>query len=79
MYMVAEVEIAAPGGLPIKSVWKKVPGRIHVGASTYPNRTPEDTAGVDEIIQSDNMLVQRQFITHLRYLTLQAKVVSLEC
>ena len=55
--VVAEVETAEDGAVSIKSAWKKVPGRNHAGASPYPIRTSDNTAGVDSIFHSDSLLV----------------------
>lgn len=55
--VVAEVETAEDGAVSIKSAWKKVPGRNHAGATPYPIRTSDNTAGVDSILHSDSLLV----------------------
>jgi soluble lytic murein transglycosylase-like protein len=62
--VVAEVETAEDGAVTIKSVWKKIPGRIHAGATTYPNRkTSETAAGVDDIVHSDTLIVNHDTVS----------------
>jgi hypothetical protein len=56
-YVVAEVEIAEPGAVSVKSAWKKIPGRTHEGATAFPRRTSVNAAGVTASISSGTLLV----------------------
>lgn len=57
MLVMAEVETAEDGAVSIKSIWKKVPGRNHVGAKPHAIRTSKTAAGDNSIIDSDSLLV----------------------
>ncbi|WP_295442023.1 PLxRFG domain-containing protein [uncultured Thiodictyon sp.] len=64
-YVVAEVEIAEPGGVSIKSAWKKVPGRNHEGAQPFPIRTSRTAAGVGSSISSATLLVNPDTVSQV--------------
>ena len=55
--VVAEVETAEDGAVAVKSVWKKIPGRIHADGTIYLNRTSENTAEMDDSISSNDLIV----------------------
>lgn len=57
VFVVAEVQTAGEGGVALKSGWKKAPGRTHVGGTAYPSHTSATTAGINQSIHSDDVLV----------------------
>jgi len=67
--VVAEVEVSESGAVSIKSVWKKLPGRNHTGASSYPIRTPESAAGDIKSIHSDSLVVNPENVSKFTCMT----------
>jgi len=56
-YVVAEVEVSEAGAVSLKTAWKKITGRNHVGATAYPIRTTSDNAASASILHSDSLIV----------------------
>lgn len=60
---VAEVTIAEPGAISLKSAWKKLPSGNNAGNQSGPVRTSETAGGIGSTISSDSLLVNPDSVT----------------